>query len=721
MRQTLTSLALVSLFGLSACGGDDSTGGAPARATSVARFSLAERGPLAFLDLPFPSDLYLDESGHADIASPAESTPALDLAFALLRERRGFCRGCSITFPIEGALEPESLPGDAGPDSVASLDDAIVLTRADGTGEPVPLEVDYDTVDSQIVVRPRYGVILEPATEYVAVLTDAIRAADGTALGPDDAFRRARDGGGDAAARRARAVIAPALDALARAGLSRKRVVSAAVFTTDDERFMLEAIAREVAAAPAPKLTVERVIAEAGGGLDELLGKPSEARPGTDNPPSDGVGTESIVHDAIAFVVLGTFQTLRIVSGAGTEIGTPRRSSDGSFDAGPTPETVPYVLVVPKSADLAHLPVVFAHPGFPSTKAIALHVGNTFAKLGMATLSIDPFQMGHRATSAKDEQLDFRGMPGADGFYEHSDTSVELHVLAQAGAAPGHQGDLAYVLGFLSQMTSDAAMSVKLIREGDTSAVGAAEPGLAGFAFDPSKLFYLGQSFGASMGMMTLPILPAVNAAILSVGPPDMIENSCNGPGNRPGFELITVNQLGLSRPFEEAGRRLAMNPRMNLVSWATEPLAPKNTLRYLFDHRLDDAPPPDVLFFYAEHDELLGQTSGEEIMGIAGVPVHGPTMLANVAPLTAPLSANRQTPTGAVTAGVWIHDSNHSLIRQKHVELDYETPFFPPFERLASPLAHENPIEQAHAQMSAFFATRLASGRAQIIDPAAP
>lgn len=713
---------MVSTLALAACGGGGDSGGAPpAKATAIAVFAPPESGALTFLDVPFPSDLYLGDDGTVDIGGARDSTAAVDLAFDLLNTRHGFCRACSITFPVAGDLDPDTVPRDATPDSVAGPDDAIVLMRADGNGDPVPLEVDYDSVESQIVIRPRYGIMLEPGTAYVAALTDRIHASDGTPIGPDSVFHQARDGGGGAAAKRARDGVTPALATLAKAGLARQHVVAVAAFTTDDDAWLLKAIKAEVAAAPAPALVVERVYRASDGTLDDLLGTPSEDRPGWDNPPKDGVGTQAIVHDAIDFVILGTFATPRIVSGAGTDIGTLNQGADGTISAGPEPERVPFALVVPKNANLAKLPVVFAHPGFPATNVLAVHVGNTFAKLGMATLSIDPFQMGRRAENAQDKTMDFRGMPGADGFYEHSDATVSLRVLAVAGAPAGHTGDVAYGVGFTAQLTSDAAMTVKLLSAGDASAVAAADPALAGFAFDPARLYYLGQSFGASMGMTSLPIMDNVNAAILSMGPPDLMENGCNGPDNRPSLEFELVNLLGLSRPFEEAGRRLAMNPRVNLIDWAGEPLAADNGLYYLLDHRLDSSPPPDILWFYAEHDELLGQTSGEQVMGVAGVPVHGPTLLAKVAPLVAPLSANRVTPNGTVTAGVWINDSNHSLIRQKHIQIEYETPFFPPFKKLAKPLDHDNPIEAAHLQMSTFFDTRMKTGRATLVDPAAP
>ncbi len=713
--------ALACALPLVACGSSDSAGSGAAKSTAIAVFAPPDSGALQFLDAPFPSDLYMGDDGTVDIGGAPDASDGLTLAFDFLNQRHGFCRACSIAFPIAGDLDPASVPKDAGPDATASLDDAIVLMRADGSGDPIPLVVDYDTVEPSIVVRPRYGIMLEPSTQYVAALTDKIKATDGTPLGPDAAFRAARDGGGGAAAKRTRDVVAPALAMLDKAGLAKRHVVAAAVFTTDDGAFMLEQIKSVVAAAPKPVLSVERVYRASDGTLDALLGMPTEDRPGVDNPPADGVGTAAIVHDAIDFVLLGSFESPRIVSGSGTDIGTLNQSADGAITPGPTPEKVPFVLVVPKNANLAKLPVVFAHPGLPSTNTLGVQVGNTFARLGMATLSIDAFQMGRRASSAKDEQNEFRGIPGADGFYEHSDTSVDLRVIGVAGAPAGHAGDVAYGVGFLGQVVSDAATSVRLLHEGDTSAVAAADPALAGFAFDPDQIYYLGQSFGSETGMMSLPIMEHVQAAILSVGPPDLVENLCNGPVNRASFEFEAVNILGLSRPFEEAGRRLAMNPRINLITWAGEPLSADSGLYYLMDHRLDNAPPPDILWFFVEHDEYLGQTSGEQVMGVTGAPVHGPTYLAHVQPLAAPLTANRQTPNGAITAGVWIHDADHSLIRLKHTQIDYETPFYPPFKKLATPADHVNPIEDAHKQMSVFFQTRMQAGRATLVDPAAP
>jgi hypothetical protein len=147
-------------------------------------------------------------------------------------------------------------------------------------------------------VRPRYGIVLDPETRYVAAITDAIRNADGAPLEPSPIFRAVRDGEAlDAAAERARPFIEDALGALANAGVARDRVVSATIFTTGRTDGLLRELRSITDAAAAPTFTVDRVWRS--GDLGAPSAFPSEiAR----DPISSGRRRRrSIVHDAIAF------------------------------------------------------------------------------------------------------------------------------------------------------------------------------------------------------------------------------------------------------------------------------------------------------------------------------------------------------------------------------------------------------------------------------------
>src|SRR6185295_11172473 len=116
----------------------------------------------------------------------------------------------------------------------------------------------------------------------------------------------------------------------------------------------------------------------------ELLGIPGEDRPGIDVPPATGTaGTRSIAHDAIAEVITGYFVAARILSGAGTDIGTALRDDDGRIVAGPR-EHVPFVLTLPATPAGPQMPVLVAHHGFNASRVTGFASANTAAKAGTA-------------------------------------------------------------------------------------------------------------------------------------------------------------------------------------------------------------------------------------------------------------------------------------------------------------------------------------------------
>jgi dienelactone hydrolase len=698
----------VVLFG---CGGDS------APPTAVASFDLPANGSVPFLAVPFPSDLYLDADGQVDIGGMEEASRYVANTRIELSSRTAFCRICTITFPISGPLEPASVPADAS--SGATISDPVILLRADGDAGPIPLQVDYHSVSGFVVLRPAYGIVLEPGVRYVAALTDQLLATDGSPLAPSQVFKALRDGRStDASGERARTTVFEALQALEAAGVPRQSVVAATAFTTEGDARLLREVGEVADAAQVPVVSVERVWTA--GELDDLLGVPSEDRPGMDIPPEDGEGTMSIVHDAMAFVVIGTFTSPRIVSGTGTDIGIPLRDASGHLTSGPVPEAIPWVLVVPTDVPLAQLPVVLAHHGFPANKRLALRIGNTFARMGMAVLSFDAFQMGGRAASAKDEINELRGLGEPDGLPEHVDDDVSMRFLGVIGAASGEENRPDHLLGAMAQLALDAVMAIRLLREASMAPLAAAEPALEGLSFDATQVYYIGQSFGGYVGMTTLPLLAGhVQAAVPMVGPPDATENLCNSPGNRPDVSVLAPGMLGVRGPFEEAGQRLCMTPEVDLIRWLMEPFSPVHTLHFALRAPLMiDAPPPDLLFYYAEYDELLGNSSGEHVLGVAGVPTYGPTYFAALPSFDAPLSANFATPTGTITAGARIWSSDHSVIRIKHAQVGWQTPYYPPFVPLAEPRAHTNPIEDAHALVEQFFQSRQSTGRAVIPEP---
>ncbi|MEM9193599.1 MAG: hypothetical protein AAGF12_30775 [Myxococcota bacterium] len=695
----------------------DGDGGAATAATF--NFTVPETGAPTWGELPFPNQLFISAAGNLEVpGEPTPGTPLWTQALQSLQNYDGFCRSCALSFPVTGALDQASLPADAAPGATAAATDAVVMLRADGAGDLIPVEVDFTTNEGALMVRPAGLRVLAPATSYIVAVTSQLMGADGTPARASELFLTVRDEptGGGAAAERARMVVGPALDTAVAAGVARDSIVALTVYTTRNTGAHLQALATLVDEAALPTATVDRVFLAGDGTLDELLGTPAMNLPGQDNPAMAGTpGETAIAHDAIAAVVLGTFASPRIVEGTGNDqIGFLLRDGNGAVMAG-APVDVPFLLAIPLGADLTHLPVAMAHTGNPGTRDFGLMVANSLAEVGVATLSTDPFLMGGRAQTGADLQHNMRGGDlGPDGLFEHDGSSVRNFYQGLAGRT----GDGAllhpeFIHGNVSQTVFDGMMAIRFLREGDIAAVAAADPSLATLAFDADEVFWLGLSAGSMTGVPVVAGYPGVSAAVFNVGPGSLLETVCHGPDLRTVFSPL-LPQLGIPGAFDEMERRLCMTPLFNLERFFIEDSVPQTAMHYLFDEPLHAATPPDVLFQYVEFDETIGDPAAQIILGNGDVPVGGamPTtfQFAEITLGEGPFTMNRTTPNGTITVGGWFfpNAAHTAIIRQRGVS-NVPAPIVAPFGTRPEPTMLENPIVDMHNQFKNFFQSRLA------------
>lgn len=694
--QRLVPLLLV--VALAACG--ELSGDPPAPATAVARFAPAplSSGATSFGDVPFPSDLFRDATGRialGELPTPLSDQPIFDAIRALLANRDGFCTTCAIHFAIDGAIEPDVGwprpgfgPAPAGDlDPAALLAGAVVLADVDPAsperGRLFPLRYQWDASRGLLSVRPGPGVALHGARRYAAALTSRVRAADGTPLGPSAAFAALRDGrtpASDTESERVRANLAPALDELDRIGLDRARVVALAAFTTGDPTIDLRGTRAAVQGGASPTAVVDRTWRS--GEIDELLGLPSEDRPGIDVPPVAGTGgSRSIVHRTIAAVIAGRFTAPRIVEGAGREIGLLRRDARGAIEAGPS-QDVPFLLSIPADADLRDLPVAIAHHGFNASRTTGFATAETAARAGVAVLAIDAFQHGARAASASDRVNSMRGgLPGADGFAESEPADVSARVFGVVGTAPGLDGFPGYPLGTLLQFTADVASAARLVREGALAAAASAVLG-GEVGFDASRTAFVGNSLGAVVGMASLAVEPTFRAGIENVPPGSIVEVLATSPEFRPLVEVVFLPRLGVQGPFDEESRHLLLDPVIDLSRWILEPADPLALARHLLAERVVPGAAPEVLFQSAALDEVAPPGPTESMLAAVGEP-----------------RATRFDPAA------------HGMLEVAEQSSRWLPPASPPFAQRPEPVPVRNPIEAEHEEIRDFLAGALAPG----------
>lgn len=684
------------------------TGGA------VLRFSLPPASqPLAFGDVPFPSDLYLDASGT--LALGALPTPRTDDPFfvslrALLAARDGFCTTCSLHAYVDGALDPASVPASASPTATVSASDPIVLLDLDA-GRMVPLRVWYDPTQDHLAVRPVRGITLGGAHRWALAITSQLRAMDGSALRASEAFAAIRDG------RDASHVgTTSALDALAAAGVPRSTIVAATTFTTGSTGMELVAMRAALHATPVPTATIDRVYPGPDGTLDDLFGVPAEDRPGVDVASMTGAaGPNAMIHEAIGTVILGHLSMPRVLSGSGTEVGTPLTDASGMPMAGPV-EDVPFVLAIPAGAtSLASLPVLFVHHGFNASRVTALTMSDTAARAGYATFGVDAYQHGGRATTAMDTVSNIRGSMGADGLFETNMLAVSARTFGLEGPPHGMELYPAYPLGAFLQFAADVMSSVRFLRDGDFAPLITAVPSLAGLSFDRDHVAYLGISMGSVIGTSVVAAEPDVHAAILVVPPGSIVETLCEGVAFRSLTTGSIAHLLAVPGSFDETLHACVGDPIVDFYRWALEPIDPLVLAPHFYAEPLVAGPRPDAVWITSSNDEIASPPAAESVFSVAGLPGVGTFMSAPVAPIALPTMANLTAATGSPTAlVVRLEPASHGLCEVQGADANYALPIEPPYVRLAMSVHYDNPIAETHARIGGFLSSAL-SGHARM------
>jgi hypothetical protein len=647
--------------------------------SAVAHFELPGGAAMDWGTVPFPSDLYRDDDGAIRIRAlptTGAETPLLSAMRDLLQKRDGFCATCNVYFPIDGEIDPATLPVN----DTAAHGDGVLLVDVDPAsperGRLFPLRIEWNGDRRLLALRPVRGIALHRKRRYAAVLTTALHAADGTALGASEAFRqvRSRQGAAAAAIDGARDALAPAFDELERIGIGRNRIVALTSFTTEDVTADILSARRAAQAGPALEVSIDRRYH--GGEIDELLGIPGEDRPGIDVPPALGsAGTRSIVHDSIADVFTGSFFAARIVVGAGTDIGTARRDAQGEIVAGPR-ERVPFVLTLPAVPAGSPMPIVVAHHGFNASRVTGFAWANTAARAGVALLAVDAFQHGERAASARDDVNAMRGLAGADGFAETNQLDLSARVFGLLGAEPGLELFPAYALGAFLQFGADVESAVRVARD-DSLADALRDGGLPDFeGFDARRIGFVGNSLGSVVGSSVLVAEPDLRFGVQNVAPGSIAETLAESPEFRPLVDSIFLPLFGVEGPFDEVDRHLLFDPIIDLSRWILEPIDPLALAPYELGDPVRQGGAPEVLFQVAALDEVAAALATQSMLGATGS-----------------TNITRYDPAA------------HGMLEVLEQSSKYVPPAAPPFVLRPAEIPVVNPLVAEHDEIEAFLA----------------
>jgi dienelactone hydrolase len=734
----------------------------PPDSSIQARFTLGDEALPRFLDVPFPSDIYLEADGSLVDWIPGFSDLVTRNAAAIaatLATQRGFGVNAGAVFradvvdktepdsdrPLAATIDPGSLPASEAA-SIAD-DSSVFLVDLDATSKDearVPCRAafhDDRAAGSQttpvLAVLPARGIVLEEGHRYAAVLTTRVKGDAGAVIGPSREFRAILGGSRESAAEELYGRALERVGELVPPLADSAQIAALTVFTTQSTSEELVEMRATVAALSPPKLEwnpealapmsaglfSEAPLAGFTATLDAWLGKPAKLPDGSDDPARDQ--SDGAAHDAIAAIGTAVFEApnflrVRPEGYQNAEHATVARDMAGRPTLSPERKTskVWISIALPKGPmPPSGFPVVILQHGLQGDRSFLLSLANTFAKRGWATAAIEAATFGARAVSpqnAVDQKSTFPwsaspAYAGPDGFVDAPATALAFFGdFLNFGATRDQLRQSAVDLGSLADVLADPAL--------DLGPLLAAVPGAK---IDGTRIGYVGDSFGAITGALVAAVDPRINAFVLNVGGGGIVTEILS---NAPALATLVGTAGGLNFGFS-ADRLDASHPLSNVLQSILDPADP-----LLYARRIALSPssiggvknaPKSVILIEAVWDEVVANEGSEALARAIGMQLAAPSLGAITGvPLTEALpqgGAIQGTPVSSVTAVlVQASPGTHgSDLYRAHGLRRYALPFGQPgpspFPVLAAEIRVNQPYLGLQSMVGAFFASSFA------------
>jgi pimeloyl-ACP methyl ester carboxylesterase len=680
---------------------------------------------------PFPSDAWREGPRLGFIRGlDGMARQHADLIAQHLQSLDGFGLRPTIEFFVHGAIDEATVPA-----LTRDLTDALMVLDVDPqtseAGAPVPYEWRYDAERNVIVGAPALGTQLREGTIYAAVLTTDVHGLDGMPV--FGAFELARL---DNDPPQRWKTTAQAYTDLRTLPALATRIAGLAVFTTQtasDALVKARNVIGNTGAVPKPTLTFDdpALIFDTASKLTDLLGQAARhttgARAGLEQWGTDN--ETGMAHDHIAVIATGTTTTARFRGDDcidATKGCTPDGADDETFTIGgegvpdvhyvnkDTHEVdkIPVTIVLPKgTVPATGFPVVVFGHGLGGSRHSMLNLAEPLAAQGYAVIGIDMWGHGSRYNPI-DVGNNLGGKPGftgdralRDGFGD--DTGLGAYLDFFEGFL-----NISAIRDSIRQSTLDVARVAQLVQTNPSLAALAA-PYASTPKLDPTRVAYLGESFGTIVGTNLAAIEPSIALYVLDVPGGGLVDhifpNSPYIADLALSFAEILYGTTGKLDKFHPlVGTLQALFDAGDSLTFARHVLKDRFTVENQVLGRRH------VVCLEVMHDEVMPNIATEGLARGLGLQIMKPNLAppAGMLQIESPASGNVNSQTAVlVQYSPATHGYNWSAQAGK---LEY-VPGGPaegddPFPKLANPITIQEPIYETLDQVIEILATHFAA-----------
>jgi hypothetical protein len=720
------------LLTFAACGGGGTADpdASPHTAGAVAHFE--PPAPLAggnWGKVPYPSDLYLDDTGRVKLTSLPSGPDAAPENEAMLLEGLATMTGAGLRSNV---YLPIDLDPGVGIDGTTVAGAATLIDLEASTASAL-VTIDADVLWREdlgaIVILPTLGTILAPSHTYAAYLTSDAETTDGEAVAASADSRAALDldtAPADAGVAAAQDSLRPLLELLPSTVTG--KLVSATVFRTAGFTGQTQKMRDAVAALP-PAIHDVTLVGPDPVDLDVNFGvQTDDAVPGTCRG-----NTRPQPNNHVKLMIQGRLDLTSFLADTVHVDGFPEYDVDGTpIIRGNLPVDV--TLTLPDTADWTNLPVVIYVHGIGRTRLDMLTQANTAARLGLAMIAIDLPYHGSRAArpaSEIDTLNELLGTVGPDGVGDTNDifAAAGLFHLGASGGIPAlHPRAIGENL---RQAAIELAQVVAFVRDGDLSAleaalVGVAVPQTISFRCDVALLT---ESLGGMIAGVTLAVEPDLGVAYISSPAAGFPDPSMLHSPNYAGTFATTI-----TGPFDIADRVDVADPTHDM---RTDPIVMLygnviergDALVYaplVTSGALRGGSGPDLVVTMDWGDVWVSNDTTEAYARALGLPFSSMALAAPPAEPVRfvdlpsdpwPVSAN--LPDGKSGCFVVFSPAGHAMLRRYEEERNFE-PEFPPYVPVTPiEIIFPTQVAQSHELWGQLFDSHYTdAGATTILDP---